>query len=229
VLLSGGVAVALVAAVFIGAAAATTGAPVFYDARYPAPASSGSDGYEVAEGADAPSDADADVDQADAGEWPVTNPEATPGPSDAPATPPVGSGPGTPESTPIPAPVPQPTPAPGWRPPLAGQPEAPGGPPHSPSPGAPHPTAAEKQAWLAFQQVVRDCMADAGQEYLDWEWWDPAPDTSNRFPAMPADLTPEEFAAWEFFLDGDGATGDDYRWEDAGCWGYAVHVTGGTG
>ena len=34
-----GVAVLVGAAVFVGAAAATTGAPVFYDARYPAPAS----------------------------------------------------------------------------------------------------------------------------------------------------------------------------------------------
>ena len=33
-----GVAATVAAAVFIGAAAATTGAPVFYDARYPPPA-----------------------------------------------------------------------------------------------------------------------------------------------------------------------------------------------
>ena len=86
----------------------------------------------------------------------------------------------------------------------------------------------EQLEWLAFQQVVRDCMADAGQEYLAWEWWNPAPDTSNRFPPMPADLTPEEYAAWKLALDGDAGTGADYRWQDAGCWGYAVHVTGGT-
>ncbi len=49
-LLSAGVAAALVAAVFVGAAAANTGAPVFYDARYPAPATSGSERYEVGEG-----------------------------------------------------------------------------------------------------------------------------------------------------------------------------------
>ena len=71
-------------------------------------------------------------------------------------------------------------------------------------------------------------MADAGQEYLAWEWWNPAPDTSNRFPPMPADLTPEQYAAWKFALDGDAGTGADYRWQDAGCWGHAVHVTGGT-
>lgn len=33
--LSGGVALAVIAAIFAGTAAATTGAPVFYDARLP--------------------------------------------------------------------------------------------------------------------------------------------------------------------------------------------------
>ena len=90
------------------------------------------------------------------------------------------------------------------------------------------PTPEEKRAWLAFQQIVRECMADAGQTYLYWEWWNQGADSSNRFPAMPADLTPEEFVAWELALHGDAGTGDAYRWQDAGCWGYAVHVTGGT-
>ena len=64
-----------------------------------------------------------------------------------------------------------------------GQPEAPGGPPavaDARCPGARARTT--QQAWLAFQQLVRECMADAGHEYLAWEWWNPAPDTSNRFP-----------------------------------------------
>ena len=229
-LLGGGVAVALVAAIFVGAAAATTGAPVFYDARYPDPATSGTERYEVAEGGDAPSSgSDGASDEADAGEAPVTHSDgATPQPPSSPPTPPVGGGPGTPGPTPSPTPGPPPTPAPELRPPLTGQPEAPGGPAPAPNPGAAHPTDAEKETWLAFQQIVRDCMGDAGQEYLDWEWWNPAPDASNRFPAMPADLTPEEYVAWEFALDGDSGTADDYRWEDAGCWGYAVHLTGGT-
>src|SRR5262245_48566907 len=47
-----GVAAAVGGALFVGAAAATTGAPVFYDARYPAPASTDTGGYDVSEGAD---------------------------------------------------------------------------------------------------------------------------------------------------------------------------------
>ena len=87
----------------------------------------------------------------------------------------------------------------------------------------------EREAWLAFQQVVRDCMTAAGHEYLYWEWWNPksptrptgsrrcpptSPPRSSRRGSSPSTATP--------------ALGDDYRWEDAGCWGYAVHVTGGT-
>ena len=48
-LLSLGVAAAFAGAVFVGAAAATTGAPVFYDARYPQAASTAPEGYEVGE------------------------------------------------------------------------------------------------------------------------------------------------------------------------------------
>jgi hypothetical protein len=70
-------------------------------------------------------------------------------------------------------------------------------------------------------------MAEAGHQYLYWEWWNPGPDTSNRFPAMPADLTPDEVAAWELALHGDAKGGKQYRWQDAGCWGYAVHATDG--
>lgn len=225
-LLSAGVAAALVAAVFVGAAAANTGAPVFYDARYPAPATSGSEQYEVAEGTDAPPQSSGAVDEPDAGAPPpVTTPDATPHPSTPPSPTPPGD---APRATPQPTPTPTPAPGPDLRPPLAGQPEAPGGPPRSRTPGAPAPSAEQQQAWLAFQQLVRDCMGDAGQEYLAWEWWNPAPDTSNRFPPMPADLTPDQYAVWKLALDGDAGAGADYRWQDAGCWGRAVHVTGGT-
>ena len=133
-LLSAGVAAALVAAVFVGAAAANTGAPVFYDARYPAPATSGSEGYEVAEGADAPPQPGGAVDEPDAGGSPATTPDATPHPSTPPSPPPPGD---APKATPQPTPTPTPAPAPDLRPPLTGQPEAPGGPPRSPTPGAP--------------------------------------------------------------------------------------------
>ena len=71
-------------------------------------------------------------------------------------------------------------------------------------------------------------MTAAGHEYLYWEWWNPKSPQSNRFPPMPADLTSDEYAAWELALYGDSALGADYDWERAGCWGYAVHLTGGT-
>ncbi|GAA1960082.1 hypothetical protein [Agromyces allii] len=87
------------------------------------------------------------------------------------------------------------------------------------------PTAEEQRDWLAHQQIVRDCMAEAGQEYLYWEWWS---NPSGAFAAMPVDLTEEERAAWELALDGAAGTGADYRWQDAGCWGLAAELTGST-
>jgi hypothetical protein len=109
----------------------------------------------------------------------------------------------------------------------ASEPPAPGGPPTDGTQPTEPPTPEEQEAWLAFQQIVRECMADGGHEYLQWEWWNPPADASNRFPAMPADLTTEQFAAWELALHGETGTGDAYRWEDGGCWGSAVHATGG--
>lgn len=99
--------------------------------------------------------------------------------------------------------------------------------PADPSQPAPDGTAttAEQQAWLEHQQIVRDCMAEAGQEYLFWEWWSNA---GGAFAAMPTDLTEAERAAWELALHGDTGLGADYRWEDAGCWGLAAEVTGST-
>jgi hypothetical protein len=178
-----GVAAAVGAALFVGAAAATTGAPVFYDARYPAPASSDAGGYDVSEGAGPSASTDGAVDEAEAGGAPVpsTSPQA---PDRAP-----GTTPGTP--TPTPTPAPAPTPAPD-----AGDPGA-----HGVPDVAVPPTRAERESWLAFQQVLRDCMAGVGQEYLYWEWWNPGPDTSNRFPAMPPDLTHDEVDAWQAALE----------------------------
>jgi hypothetical protein len=211
-LLSSCVGAALVLAVFVGAAAANTGAPVFYDARYPAPASTTPEGYDVGRG-----------DLGDPGSAEpngTTPPGATPAPT-APATPPAttppAGAPATPPLTTAPAPAPK------------HDPDSPASDdPDVPSPGNALPTAEEQEAWLSFQQIVRDCMADAGQDYLYWEWWNPGPDTSNRFPPMPADLTADEAAAWNHALNGNARAGAAYRWKDAGCWGYAVQVTGGT-
>ncbi len=69
-------------------------------------------------------------------------------------------------------------------------------------------------------------MAEAGQEYLHWEWWRIEPhDPSSTLAAMPEGLTSDEVAAWELALHGEGGTGDDVPWEQAGCWGVASHTT----
>ncbi len=81
--------------------------------------------------------------------------------------------------------------------------------------------ATEREIWLEFQQRVRDCMAEAGHEYLYFEWWNP-----DGAGAQPLDLTESERAEWTLALDGDAAGGAAYRWEDAGCWGRAVHESG---
>lgn len=83
---------------------------------------------------------------------------------------------------------------------------------------------AEQAEWLAFQQVVRDCMAGAGQEYLYWEWWSGVGISGG----MPTHLVGVERAAWELALSGDGPLGDEYRSEEAGCWGYAAELFGNT-
>lgn len=179
-----GVAAAVGAALFVGAAAATTGAPVFYDARYPAPASTEAGGYDVSEGVDPDSATNGAIDEAEADGAPV--------PPTGPTSP--DRAPGTTPATPPPTPTPGPTPAPGA-----------GDRGHDGAPGAPDvavpPTQAERESWLAFQQVLRDCMAGAGHEYLYWEWWNPGPDTSNRFPAMPPDLAHDEVAPWQAALE----------------------------
>lgn len=95
---------------------------------------------------------------------------------------------------------------------------------------------AERTLWLQLQAIVRDCMAEQGFEYLYYEWWSPEFQEAVRelalsegqgdpLPPQPPGLSAEERAAWALAEGGvnDGAV---YDWKDAGCWGYAVHVTG---
>lgn len=203
-----GAGAAFAAAVWMGAAAATTGAPVFYDAHYPAPATSASEGYTVGTGGGAGNPAS---------EAPVAAREA--GGDGSPSTDaPRASAP--PSTTAPPTTSPRATPAPGEE----------GADDIDPPPGSgvAVPAPEEQERWLAFQQVVRDCMAETGHQYLDWEWWNPGDGAQGPRSAMPGGLSPDEQAAWEYALDGDAEGGDRYRWQDAGCWGYAVHVTGNT-
>lgn len=61
----------------------------------------------------------------------------------------------------------------------------------------------EAEEWAAFEEAIRSCMTEKGfGEFDDGTdaWWDA--------------------------MYGDAGTGAAYRWEDAGCSGYATHVTG---
>ena len=61
----------------------------------------------------------------------------------------------------------------------------------------------EAEEWATFQDVIRACMAEKGFGEFD-----------------------DGTDAWRDAMFGDAGTGAAYRWEDAGCDGYAVHVMG---
>ncbi|MGI9823700.1 hypothetical protein [Agromyces sp. Marseille-Q5079] len=65
-------------------------------------------------------------------------------------------------------------------------------------------TDAEKSAWLGREAVVRECMAAAGLEYLDWQWWQGG-------SPQPAGQSPDEAAAWSAALRGAGGVDDGCR------------------
>lgn len=170
--LVGAATVLFLGSLSIGVAAALTGAPVFYDARSPQPASTADD-LDAEAGAD--TTAPGTSDGADDGDGAASPPT----PSPDPVAPPDGV---PPAETPVPTP--------------------------STPPADPVPTAEEQAAWLGFQQSVRDCMVEAGYDYLHWEWWTTEPRNPNSTaPAMPDGLGPDEQAAWHAALEGPGLDG----------------------
>lgn len=205
-LLSAAMALLLVGSVSLGVAVARTGAPVFYDARThpgsvdaleveaegdsPAPGTGGGGATEAgeADGAGRLGGVDDDADRRSDGDTDATDRS----PGDGRRS---GGAPGGPTPTPT-APGPRTddgqdgtaTPAP----PVASSP-----------PPAPEPTAEEQEAWLSYQQLVRDCMTAAGHEYRHWKWWEEdSPDPNSLAPAMPDDLGDEAEAAWREALYG---------------------------
>ncbi|SFR90460.1 hypothetical protein SAMN05428970_3672 [Agromyces sp. CF514] len=125
-----------------------------------------------------------------------------------------GRGDDSPPQTPAPTPRPTPDAAPAPAPdPGDGAPDEPLDPsdPMSPEynpylvPGDPAFVGDdEKSAWLGREAVVRSCMADAGYQYLDWQWWlggSPQPDG----------LSADEAAAWSTALRGAPDSGDGCR------------------
>jgi hypothetical protein len=79
-----------------------------------------------------------------------------------------------------------------------------------------------------FYGLITQCMAEAG-----FEWhgvWLSADDTFAGVSMTRAgDISPELQAGFTLALHGDTGAGDHYHWADAGCWGYAVHVSGNDG
>lgn len=153
--------------------------------------------------------------RADAGEvdgTPVRNPPAngTPPGTAPPASPP-------PSAAPQPSPDPSPsTPAP----PPTRDPSDPLSPDYNPylTPGDPaFIPEAERAAWLGRQELIRQCMRDAGYDYLEWQWWEGG-------SPMPAGLDAETEAAWMTALRGAEPVDPAAGWQGAGCEGAAGHA-----
>jgi hypothetical protein len=82
----------------------------------------------------------------------------------------------------------------------------------------------------AYGDIENDCMWGKG-----YTWWDardqfPHPEPVEAWGQWwTAGKSVEEIEAVNFALFGETGGGADYRWEQAGCHGYATHVTGNDG
>lgn len=94
------------------------------------------------------------------------------------------------------------------------------------------PDPANTEIWLAQHGIIADCMLEKGFDYRFTVYW-LIPPEATREERLAAFSGPQigtaEFEALygvtEFGPD-DPAVAPEYRWEEAGCNGYAVHVTG---
>jgi len=90
---------------------------------------------------------------------------------------------------------------------------------------------ASTEIWLTQQGIIADCMHEKGLEYRFTGYWliPPGVTWEQQLAALQAEPGTAEFEALygvsEFGPD-DPDVAPEYRWEDAGCHGYAVHVTG---
>jgi hypothetical protein len=83
---------------------------------------------------------------------------------------------------------------------------------------------ANGREWLETQTITATCMQEKGYAYTFEPFWGR---DSAVIPVMWEDTLPSsERAAARLALYGDTGGGADYHWDDAGCWGYAVHVMG---
>ena len=89
------------------------------------------------------------------------------------------------------------------------------------TPGDPqYVTDEDKVTWFALQDVIRSCMAEAGQAYLDFKWWEGG-------DPQPARQSQDEKIAWSTAMYGSYAPASDDR-VASGCSGYALYITGDT-
>jgi len=137
-------------------------------------------------------------------------------------TPPTGSAPPAapaPSMPPTTAPSPSPAPPPTSEPPAL-DPSDPMSPEYNPylTPGDPaYVPEEERAAWLGRQELIRQCMREAGHEYLEWQWWEGG-------SPMPVGLDAAAETAWMAALRGAEPTDPAAGWEGAGCEGAAQHA-----
>lgn len=82
---------------------------------------------------------------------------------------------------------------------------------------------ANTEIWLTQQRIIAQCMREQGFEHRYTAYWlVPGDQLADRDDALGNPSGDDYLLA----LWGDTGAGDDYRWEEAGCHGYAVHVTG---
>jgi len=76
--------------------------------------------------------------------------------------------------------------------------------------------------WMQTQFITAQCMSEKGFAYTFSPYWE------GSAGWWPSTLPSDQQAAAAEALDGapDRGLGDDYRWDEAGCYGYAVHVMG---
>lgn len=83
---------------------------------------------------------------------------------------------------------------------------------------------ANGREWMETQTITAACMKEKGYAYTFEPSWER--DSAVR-PVMWVNTLPaSERATARLALDGDTGAGADYHWDDAGCWGNAVHVMG---
>ena len=79
---------------------------------------------------------------------------------------------------------------------------------------------ANAEIWLTQQGIIADCMLEQGFEFTFTPYW--LRTTNTPFVLEPQLSDAGRLALWGL----NRGSGDDYDWRDAGCHGYAVHVTG---